>query len=64
MTSHQLDHVERVAARFVIMRRGGVVAQFSRAELAQLIPSRHASLTELYLECVGDSDADAEASTA
>jgi hypothetical protein len=46
------------------MRRGGVVAQFSRAELAQHIPSRHASLTELYLECVGDSDADAEASTA
>ena len=64
MTSHQLDHVERVAARVVIMRRGGVVAQFSRAELAQHIPSRHASLTELYLECVGDSDADAEASTA
>lgn len=58
MTSHQLDHVRRVSDRVVVLHHGTVAAAWNRAELASNIPSPHPTLSDLYLNVVGERDAD------
>ncbi|MCB9506168.1 MAG: ABC transporter ATP-binding protein [Myxococcales bacterium] len=55
LSSHILDHVAQIADRVVVMRAGRCVGDHTRAELAALIPSRYATLTELYLDRTGAS---------
>lgn len=58
MTSHQLDHVQRVSDRVVVLHHGVVAATWNRSELDARIPAPFPTLSDLYLSVVGERDAD------
>lgn len=50
LSSHVLDHVQRIADRVLILHGGRIVENLDRESLADLIPTEFPSLHALYLE--------------
>ncbi|OIK27255.1 hypothetical protein VT52_012335 [Streptomyces malaysiense] len=54
VSSHQLDEMQRVCDRLVVMRQGKVVAQGSREQLGLGMPGGPATLEDWFFQTAGD----------